>query len=1716
MPNVSDFGYTREDVQLYVDLSRDVSVSDNARTTESIIFESLNINVHEDSNVSESITRRLDSLIFIIDKYEVKDIVNTEGLITFPHEKISISESISLTLTNLADLEIKIYESIYVSEFLFNGYDIFVYDDSYAIESITLADFNISIIENVITSDHNLNYIEETDYGVGFPTGPTAPGGRGTYSDHLSADLLKGDKYFETVTTFWNQPFPDTLLTEKGNKANFETTFNKTHSSLRNRKCAIKAELIRSDNSIQIMDIGTFLMGTSEQNDDIITIQLEDLTKKFIETPADDVKSGFQWYRNIPLTFLVKELVKKSYPDPRNGEVPRDYIIQGVRPPNPSGEPIVSSLGRPPTFTKLTNNLNSIGKTNALVVADLGIKGERLYLGVGKFLYEYDELTQTYLMIDEIKSDRQDAQDIEYQIKKLWFNEATDFTDKYLYGMAWPKEELVLDEGEFESDGVTPRKKRYSCITGNDYIIFRANNNGIENLFDSATKYNDGYVGYTPSLFTGEYHILEPYAVGKFQTAQDYNAINESLRSEHIPSEVIWTDWYPDFPCRALHTGYGSVDRYTFNPGQSALKERKNIKANGQEYPCGYTENVCLPFAQKIGFGGNLIQEYLKDQWIANTSLNVEPGEIGWLGNHPEIGYTPYYNNFGFSPGPEYYGGTCGKGWRFIGIVVNLYKYRTLDCRARIYVRGAQNYWDEQPHFIRHSGSPNEMGVWRNTNGILYTKVDESSHITLPHPPAGYEPLNYYNDHEISDPSLPGVHYEQESPDWENLPYENISNHNFDPGYLSWNFEGFLRQNVSWQHAPIFYLKYTSGQSGSVTYLKNWGTKGGVFFQGQVKHWVYGPAYSPQFKTMGWRDFYTDSSLHLSMTPLQLEGYIFDLDTKVINRVSKMDKIEFRDQREDGNQYPMQITAVTPYENEDGTYDLVVAAQTFPNKHHVGGYQPDFTNRWQSKAYMIRFQLKDYAENGTVPLDANPSYFISGPPGDFWNGHPDYVITDLNVLSNSETPATRKIYITYYEKQKLIKEYDFEGRPIIDNCYGLAHCSIGSTGITYLRNNAFDPYVSGDRLMPYPMHRIIESSIKTPGNNYFYAVEPMSRTEEINCVRLRKFCYDDTFVPRDGNGGDSHPYYDPSTFKNMWISDAVYGESNQLSNLVTMTLDNFEIVYGVTDGYYANPIHRSSSKNHLWKYDTYLGGIIELADLNGLSVWDAITQLAEGFNFLTGFDDERFFFIPKTLSSTPDILIDADLDGVIEISKVRDYKVENIIRSTPYIAKLGDIEWEVVVVPNETTANDTDRVQLNVDLRIRQEDDLTKTVTLKVYRKGSVPESSDTTSPLRFTYLTYNNVIETKLMRDLGANDLQFSLPSFYGQDLSSQVMAGDVIALEETNEETGDTSIITRTITSVNYDSNMVTVNSCFGKIFLAYTPVTIYRSFTNDKGELRNNQWSDSGVTYIDTNWIAGIWNDETDWYTDRYIEVGSIRNLSIGTIIKLGDYPSEHIIYDLKDGSETANGKPGIYFRAYQGSTPIPDGTPPLEVQNNKIIRAFWVPTYNDMTEVGGSKVFLGFAPGSTGTFWQNFRGDDKINIKCPGLILESDSRAIITVVDSDSIARFGKASVNLNDNRFIQPSLHEYMARNYLHANSKPRLQFKVKNFIQTVDKGGYSYMLPTIKLLNTSERKLFTVRLISKKLLPRFWGYFTDCYIMEHGFSLKTFIQDMLLKSKDTY
>jgi len=433
------------------------------------------------------------------------------------------------------------------------------------------------------------------------------------YSD-LSAQGLR-NLYNENdrFDNFWNKPLPDSLLTVNGNKAYFNKSWNKTHTAFYQRKCALKVEVTLADGSVRLVDIGTFLMQEPTIDDSKINIALEDLAKPLMEEPADSVKSGFQWYRNVPVKFLVEELIKTVYYDKRNGEVPRDFIIDDIRPVTPTALPTLSSLGKPPSFSRLSNSLDEDLKCRVLCKANINSLGENLYMGLNAQLWAYNDLAGTYSKIGEIIP----AGTIPVYIQKLWFNA----TDNFIYGIALEEEQLVYSNDKVEYG-------KYECQVGVNFVFFKADRESITVLFDSqsqSSNYNFKY-----SIYPGKYHIIPPYFKLTAMSQADYKTIY---------GNTYHTYKNTNFRLNPVLSGIGNFD--------IATQSIKNLTGDIYKFP--QTENIAIPFAQKVGFIANrYIENYLPAWYGAVEDPGANKFRHAYFGHNrtfPETTGNRWVNN---------------------------------------------------------------------------------------------------------------------------------------------------------------------------------------------------------------------------------------------------------------------------------------------------------------------------------------------------------------------------------------------------------------------------------------------------------------------------------------------------------------------------------------------------------------------------------------------------------------------------------------------------------------------------------------------------------------------------------------------------------------------------------------------------------------------------------------------------------------------------------------------------------------------------------------------------------------------------------------------------------------------------------------------------------------------------------------------------------------
>jgi hypothetical protein len=1494
---------------------------------------------------------------------------------------------------------------------------------------------------------------------------------------NIAANSMRGDDPRPPIS-FWNAPLPEDLLTINGNVARFNKSWNKTHTTFYRRRASIKVEMELSDGSTKLYDLGDFLIKAIESDEDTANIQLDDLAKPLMDESAEKVKSGFQWYRNAPINFLVTELLKTVFADKRNGELPRDWVINPVRPKSPSNSPVLSSMGKPPGFTKLSMAYQT-GITRALVKANVDGQGEKLYLGIDDKLWKFDSVSEIYEILGAVESVYSES----YLIQKLWASP----DEKTVYGIAHPEEKLITTE--------TPNSKsdsqyKFSCPVSTEFIIFKYDLLGISILFDS--RKNTTTARSMPyKLFTGQYHVVPPHFVGLVTSFDDYWTANRRTQQDILPPSLK-NFFYSNENIKQYSTGI----RLSNNTGSGErVIIKKTLKdTNGQflgiqyGYP-SYVENLSIPFAQSVGIAVNRNLGVLMPSWTYEKPSKADEDISFWFGLQKYYEPDPPYGNE--SQWLQRWGINFGFSCRSRIIISPLSSYDSLTRKPGPLIDKQGNVLPLSPRqFIIQTFGSQKMWMYGPKRPGLSAPFESVD-------------LKLYKN-EVFDGICQSANYDFDlNTECSNLPFEDLISRKFDTGYMSLYDEGVMPYyyqswaTAHWEDAAWPWIKYTSGQIGSTCFLPNYGNKGGIFIC------TFSKAVDDNLKIddpdrriiTQWDINLNKSSNRDQVEPVPLElsfrYFVFDLETKTFKESPALSSSDGSSKlavtTANGFTLPFQPTCAIAAENG---VDVYIGGMAFNNKNNLGAanYNLSALNyRHRGLLYKLKFNTTlGVYDSKEVCMDST-----------------DDTPTELQILTNSS--GSKNLFAAGYHRSR-----------VLDANYSLSNLTRPSYGTPFFLGKYL-----GVGSWSYPVDNDGKQmrGLKAEGLN-LWAVKPSDRNEEVNGSELHKLEFSEGFIFESAtqytNKGD--------------ISSVVSGENNLLSNLEILN----GAIYGVSSQYYPQPIKKVFSKNYLWKYDTYLSGIIELADFSGMKVWDALDKLTQAFNYLMGFDGDKFFFLPKQLGDEePDVFIDYDLDRVVKIKKTQDSEVKNIVSAVPYFAQKKEIEWSVVQIPNVQMSmtsnntivfNDPGRVKLDVALRIRQDDDLAKSVVLKTVTAGPIPNVIDSwnKSVLRFSFLIYNTVIETKLIKDLASWETEIYLPSLFGESLEDQCTAGDLISLMYTDPDTQETRTLTKLITQIDFMTNIVTIDSAFGLNFPMLTPVTIIRSNaikdpTSDQIVLKNNSWSDEGVTYFKD----GIFTRETDNYT-AIVNVGSHNNIGIKNIIRFGTDPTEYYVVE-KIMNPLNQIDAWLILRRMDGQ-PIffLDSTIQRDDLVKAVVKVYWTPmppssVQSDLIEVGGSRIFIGLAVGSTGTFWINAKGSDRIEITSEGLVLDQDSNAKVTAIDLDSVTGYGKQEISIDDNKFIQKDLLQYCAKISLDWNSKPKLAFEISNLIGAINQGGGSYYnIPFISITNTQAKRLFKVRIRSKKLLYNFKDYSVDCYILEHSINTKDLSQTLKCRAVDPY
>lgn len=148
------------------------------------------------------------------------------------------------------------------------------------------------------------------------------------------------------------------LVTVNGNEAKFISTIENTNYDLTYREVKITGKFAKTNRIIE-QDLAHFYLRNIKTNTaGIATLTLDSLEKPFMETSAEKVRDGRNWYRERSIKFLTQELIKSArsqYNDGKEILNSEDKIsISNIETPDSSR--VFSEIGKPIAVIKSTDN----------------------------------------------------------------------------------------------------------------------------------------------------------------------------------------------------------------------------------------------------------------------------------------------------------------------------------------------------------------------------------------------------------------------------------------------------------------------------------------------------------------------------------------------------------------------------------------------------------------------------------------------------------------------------------------------------------------------------------------------------------------------------------------------------------------------------------------------------------------------------------------------------------------------------------------------------------------------------------------------------------------------------------------------------------------------------------------------------------------------------------------------------------------------------------------------------------------------------------------------------------------------------------------------------------------------------------------------------------------------------------------------------------------
>lgn len=254
--------------------------------------------------------------------------------------------------------------------------------------------------------------------------------------------------------------------------------------------------------SIEEVSLGTYRISDvyTDWESGKATIELYSDIQAFKDISPSDMADGRQFYENRPVEYLVREMLKKRYPEGISGKFD---ITEPITIENNSGDLLLSHYGKPPELDSNGIWRNDITEAPTCLFYDS--EDDVFLIGIGDSIWSYDPDTGIYTKAggDTFTSDRS-------------ARFMMSFSSQYILILAWKNEASSMNRySEVES-------AYYDRNTGN--ITLNSSGNFVD-TFTGDFVLRDTYDSSAPLLYYG----TNPCVCGLVENSQWENGLSQPI-----------------------------------------------------------------------------------------------------------------------------------------------------------------------------------------------------------------------------------------------------------------------------------------------------------------------------------------------------------------------------------------------------------------------------------------------------------------------------------------------------------------------------------------------------------------------------------------------------------------------------------------------------------------------------------------------------------------------------------------------------------------------------------------------------------------------------------------------------------------------------------------------------------------------------------------------------------------------------------------------------------------------------------------------------------------------------------------------------------------------------------------------------------------------------------------------------------------------------------